>query len=602
MSDTARSAPAAAALAALSHDLMAALEPGGRIAWANVAWRRLLGWEPEELVGVALPELVEQRDADAARSLARAGGEAVLNMATRSGGTRRMAFTAAPTDGITYVCGRDATQTHELEHELQAAEDRFRALTEATPEAICVADGRGRLTFANHGATTTFGWEPHELLGQPFTILVPERFREVWAGHLETFLATGFKDLLGRTLALLGARRDGSEFPMEASLGYWERSGRSAFTGIMRDVTERNETLAALELSRARYRALVANLPHVIVALFDTDERLLVMEGGQMAHRGLHPGQFEGRPLEEALPPQARSVIVPRVRAALGGAEQQFEFEAADVIYELHITPLRGDDGRVIGAVAVARDVTALREARRGLEDRARELERSNAELAEFAYVASHDLSEPLRTITAYLRLLLRRHGDELPADADTYVGRAIDGADRLRVLIDDLLTYSRVGRSERAAEPVDVEALVSAIAANVTATREPRPTFEWSALPTVPGEQRALTQLLQNLISNAIKFVPPGTLPHVRVSAEFEAGAWQFAVDDNGIGIDPRQAERIFGMFQRLHTREAFPGTGIGLAIARKVVEGHGGQIWAEPRPEGGTRMAFTLPGEPPG
>ena len=597
MSETARSAPAAASLAALSHDLMAALEPDGRIAWANPTWRRLLGWAPAELAGLPLAEIV-----DGAETLIGAGGEAVLNVATRSGGARRVAFEASTVDGVTYICGRDATQTRELEHELQAAEDRFRALTEATPEAICVADGRGRITFANPGATTVFGWEPHELLGQPFTVLVPERFRAVWDGHLETFLATGFQDLLGRTLELLGARKDGSEFPMEAALGFWERSGRSAFTGIMRDVSERNETLQALELSRARYRAVVANLPHIIVALFDNEERLLVVEGGQMAARGLHPGQFEGRQLDEALPPEAAAVIGPRVRAALGGAEQQFGFESHGERYEMHIAPLRGDDGRAIGAVAVARDVTALHQAQRSLEERARELERSNAELAEFAYVASHDLSEPLRTITSYLRLLRRRHGDALAPEADGYVGRAIDGAERMHTLIDDLLTYSRVGRAERRPEPVDIGGLVAAAAANVAAAADPPPAIEWDALPTVSGEARALSQLLQNLISNAVKFVPAGTVPQVCVSAVREEAVWRIAVDDNGIGIDPAQAERIFGMFQRLHSRDAFPGTGIGLAIARKVVEGHGGQIWAEPRSEGGTRMAFTLPREPPG
>jgi PAS domain S-box-containing protein len=587
MSDTARSAPAAASLAALSHDLMAALEPDGRIAWANPAWRRLLGWSPDELAGRPLAEL-------AAGEL-QPGGDSVLEIATRSGGRRRMAVSSLTADGVTYVCARDAAQTRELEHELQAAEDRFRALTGATPEAILVADGRGRITFANRGATTIFGWEQHELLGQPFTILLPERFRAGWAGRLEHFLATGEATLLGRTLEVLGARRDGSEFPMEASLGFWERSGRRAFTGILRDVTERNDMVQALELSRARYRALVANLPQVIVALFDEDERLLVMEGGQMARRSLHPGQYEGRLLDEALPEGAREVIGPRVRAALGGAEQQFEFEVADLVYEIHIAPLRGDDARVFGAVAVARDITALREAQRGLVERARELERSNAELAQFAYVASHDLSEPLRTITSYLELLRRRYGEALPPEADGYVARGIDGAERLRALIDDLLAYSRVGRSERPPEPVDLEALVAGIAASLSAP------IEWEGLPTVRGDSRALAQLLQNLISNAVKFVPAGTEPHVRVSAESDNGEWRVAVDDNGIGIDPDQTERIFGMFQRLHSRDAFPGTGIGLAIARKVVEGHGGRIWAEARPEGGTRMTFTLPREPP-
>ena len=456
MSDTARSAPAAASLAALSHDLMAGLEPDGRIAWANEAWRRLLGWDPDELIGRPLGELLDGG--------LREGGDAVLEIATRSGGRRPMAVSSVTADGVTYVCARDPWQTREVEHELQAVEDRFRALTGATPEAILVADGRGRITFANRGATTIFGWERHELLGQPFTILLPERYRAGWAGRMEHFLATGEATLLGRTLEVLGARRDGSEFPMEASLGFWERSGRRAFTGILRDVTERKEMIRALE--------------------------------------------------------------------------------------------------------------------------------RSNAELAQFAYVASHDLSEPLRTITSYLQLLRRRHGDALPSEADAYVQHGIASAERLRALIEDLLTYSRVGSVERPPEPIDLEALVAGIAASFTAD------IEWAGLPTVAGDGRQLTQLLQNLISNAIKFVPAGTAPHVRVSAERTDGLWRIAVDDNGIGIEPEQTERIFGMFQRLHSRDAFPGTGIGLAIARKVVEGHGGRIWAEARPEGGTRMAFTLPG----
>jgi PAS domain S-box-containing protein len=586
MSETARSATAVTPLAALSHDLMAALLPDGRIAWANPAWRRLLGWSEDELAGRPFADLVQ------AGELPEPGATAVLEVATRSGGARRIAFESVRADGVLYLCGREDVQTGELEHELRAAEERFRVITEATAEAILVADDRGRITFSNRGATTIFGWEPHELLGQPFTILVPEPYRDIWAAHLDTFLATGLTDLLGRPLELTGARRNGEVFPMEASLGWWERGDRRAFTGILRDVSERDATLRELELSRARYQAVVANLPNVIVALFDTDEQLLVMEGGQLARLN----RRRGRSLADAIDPSAHATIGPALRAALAGHEQEFEIEARDLWYRIHIAPLRGEGG-VMGAVALARDVTALREAQARLEERAGELERSNAELAEFAYVASHDLSEPLRTIMGYLQLLRRRHGDTLGSEANDYVARAIDSASRLRTLIEDVLAYSRAGRSERPPEPADTEAIVAAIAANVTATRDPPPVIEWDGLPTVPGETRQLTQLLQNLIANAIKFVPEGTVPQIRVSAEREGPEWRFAVDDNGIGIDAGDAELIFGMFQRLHTRDRYPGTGIGLAIARKVVEHHGGRIWAEPRPEGGTRMLFTLP-----
>jgi PAS domain S-box-containing protein len=482
--------------------------------------------------------------------------------------------------------------TRELEHELQAAEDRFRAITEATSDAIAVADGRGRITFANRATTTVFGWEPHELLGQPFTILLPERFRAGWAGRLEHFLTTGEGELLGRTVEVLGVRRSGEEFPMEASIGTWARADRRAFTGIMRDVGERNATLLALELSHARYHAVVANLPHVIVALFDTDERLLVLEGGHLTQRE----ELVGRSLADALPPGAREVIAPHVRAALDGSEHEFELDGPDACFEIHVAPLRGDEGRPIGAVAVARDVTALRHAQRRLEERARELERSNAELAEFAYVASHDLSEPLRTISGYLQLLRRRFGAELPAAADEYVGAAIDSANRLRTLIDDLLAYSRTGSPDFRAEPVDMQRIAEVVVASVTA--EPAPVIEFEGLPVVRGDPRGLMQIMQNLLANAVKFVAPDTVARVRITAERDGDWWRFTVEDDGIGIDPLQAERIFGMFQRLHAREDYPGTGIGLAIARKVVEHHGGRIWAEPRREGGTRMAFTLPG----
>jgi PAS domain S-box-containing protein len=487
-------------------------------------------------------------------------------------------------------------ETRELEHELQAAEDRFRAITEATSDAIAVADGQGRITYANRAATTIFGWRPEELLGQPFTILLPERFRTGWAQRLDHFLSTGEATLLGRTIEVLGVRKTGEEFAMEASLGWWQRGDRRAFTGIMRDVSERNATLLALELSHARYHAVVANLPNVIVALYDTDERLLLMEGGHMAQRGLRSEEFVGRTLAEVLPAEYAELLAPHVRGALAGEEREFEIASANACYEVHVAPLRGEDARTIGAVTVGRDVSALREAQRSLEERARELERSNAELAEFAYVASHDLSEPLRTITGYLQLLRRRFGNELSGEADEYVLAAIASADRLRTMIDDVLAYSRAGRSERPPEPVDMEQVVAAVAASVTA--EPPPEIDWDGLPTVPGEERQLVQLMQNLITNAVKFVDAGTVPHVHISATREQSQWCFAVDDNGIGIDPRYVERIFGMFQRLHARESYPGTGIGLAIARKVVEHHGGEIWAEPRPEGGTRMAFTLPG----
>jgi PAS domain S-box-containing protein len=235
---------------------------------------------------------------------------------------------------------------------------------------------------------------------------------------------------------------------------------------------------------------------------------------------------------------------------------------------------------------AVIRDVTEL-------EERNRELERSNAALEQFAAIASHDLSAPLLTIHGHLRLLQRRHAEELSADAQEFVTQAVHAAQRMQRLIDDLLIYARVGQGDPIPGSVDTAAVV----ANVVEALDPRGTVTWGALPTVEGLPSELEQLFQNLIGNAVKFVPADRAPRVELTAERADGMWRFCVDDNGIGLHPDDAELMFDAFQRGVGGEDYEGTGVGLAIARKVVEHHGGRIWVDPKTGDGTRFCFTLP-----
>jgi hypothetical protein len=211
--------------------------------------------------------------------------------------------------------------------------------------------------------------------------------------------------------------------------------------------------------------------------------------------------------------------------------------------------------------------------------------------------VASHDLTEPLRMITSYLELLNNRAQDKLGAEEREFIGYAVDGARRMRTLILDLLAYARVDTRSRPLGPVDCERVLEVVLANLkVAVTESGAVIEHEPLPTVEGDNIQLAQVFQNLVGNAIKF-RGNAPPKINIGARRNNGEWLFHVKDNGIGIDPKNFSRIFVLFQRLHTRQQYPGTGMGLAICKKIIERHGGRIWAESKPGEGTTFFFTIP-----
>jgi light-regulated signal transduction histidine kinase (bacteriophytochrome) len=262
--------------------------------------------------------------------------------------------------------------------------------------------------------------------------------------------------------------------------------------------------------------------------------------------------------------------------------------------------PLFAADGRPRGAVAAFHDVTARTRAERDLQHTIEELKRSNIELEQFAYVASHDLQEPLRAMSGMVQLLRQRYHGQLDARADQYIDHAVEAASRMQGLISALLTFSRLDRYSGPVAPVAMEtALAGALANLAVARHEAAAEVTHDPLPIVMGDAAQLTQVLQNLIGNALKF-RGGAPPQIHIGAEELAGAWQFSVQDNGIGIDPEFFDRIFLIFQRLHVRRDYPGMGIGLALCKKIVERHGGRIWVASQPGAGATFYFTLPKAP--
>jgi light-regulated signal transduction histidine kinase (bacteriophytochrome) len=245
---------------------------------------------------------------------------------------------------------------------------------------------------------------------------------------------------------------------------------------------------------------------------------------------------------------------------------------------------------------SVIRDITERKQAQQEITRRAQELARSNADLENFAYVASHDLQEPLRMVSSYTQLLGERYAGKLDAEADEFIAYAVDGAARMQVMIQDLLNYSRVTRRPAQMESVDCKVVLGRALNNLQAAiQESSAEISAGPLPVVKGDASQLVQLFQNLIGNAIKFRGQRQ-PAIAISATLD-GDWTFCVKDNGIGIEPQYRERIFGMFQRLHTRREYAGTGIGLAVCKRVVEGHGGKLWVESQPGEGSSFFFTLP-----
>ena len=258
---------------------------------------------------------------------------------------------------------------------------------------------------------------------------------------------------------------------------------------------------------------------------------------------------------------------------------------------------MRDEDGEIQGMVCVAQDITERKRTQEILERQTRELARSNSELEQFAWVASHDLQEPLRMVASYTQLLSKRYKGKLDADADEFIAFAVDGATRMRRLINALLELSRVGTRGKDFEATDCEAIYDRTLVNLQGlVEESGAVVTHDRLPTVMGDVTQLGQLFQNLIANAIKFRGDEQLT-VHVGAEQRNGHWEFCVRDNGIGIDPEYAERIFVVFQRLHGKGDRPGTGIGLSICKKIVELHGGRIWVKSQPDEGAAFYFTLP-----
>lgn len=376
----------------------------------------------------------------------------------------------------------------------------------------------------------------------------------------------------------------------------------------------RVEAMQALDVARrAKFAAQAAErrfrdvLEWALDPMIIADARGTITMANHAAEElfGYSQHELVGQPIEFLVPEGVRSahaghrasfMAMPAVRRMGAGIETAARRKDGSLVpIEVSLNPIESPGGTLVSSVI--QDLTEKKKAEAEIARYTRELERSNAELEQFAYVASHDLQEPLRMVSSFTQLLARRYRGKLDATADQYIGYAVDGARRMHDLIRDLLKYSRVGTKEKPLEPVACDEVLSVVLGNLRFTiEESMASVTRETLPVVDADATQLAQVFQNLIANAIKFRSTDA-PRVHIKAVAKDGQWVFSVRDNGIGIEPEHLEPAFEIFTRFHHREECPGTGIGLAICKRIVERHGGKMWLESRPGQGTVAYFSLP-----
>jgi PAS domain S-box-containing protein len=483
------------------------------------------------------------------------------------------------------VFASSATQT--------PAEKLFRAVIEGAPNGIIVVDTRGVMVLVNRETEQLFGYARTELLGRSVEMLVPHRFRQGHPDYREYFTRNPQRRAMGAGRDLFGVRKDGREIPIEIGLNPVEGEDGLYVKVSVVDIGPRKR-------AEARFRVAVEASPHGVL-MVDTVGRVVLVNRELERLFGYKREELLGHPVEMLVPiharthhPSLRSAfhVNPQSRA-MGAGRDLFgrRKDGTEIPLEIGLNPIETDEGTFVLASVV--DISPRKHAEE-------ELRRSNEELERFAYVASHDLQEPLRTVTSYMQLLSRRYRNSLDGEAGEFIDFAVNGAKRMQNLIEDLLTFSRVGTRGGVMMPTDAGAVFDAAVLSLqAAAKESHASITHDPLPSVLADAGQLEQLLTNLLGNALKF--HGNEPsHVHVSARREGRHWCFSIRDNGIGIDSQFLDRIFVIFQRLHGREEYAGTGIGLAICKKIVERHGGKIWVDSAPGLGATFFFTLPSVP--
>ncbi|HWP93072.1 MAG TPA: PAS domain S-box protein [Thermodesulfobacteriota bacterium] len=595
----------------------------------------------------------------------------------------------------------EITERKRAEEALRASEEKFRAVAETANDAIISADGRGNVIYFNKGAELIFGYSRSELIGKPLTLLMPDRFHDAHKHGLKRFLSTGEARVIGKTVELVGKRKDGTEFPVELSLASWKTDEGTFFSGILRDVTERKVAEEALQKAQVdlekRVRERTAELETEITERTRVEEALkenLVLLSKKNRHeaviRTVTQSVHQSIDLQDVLENAVEAMIVnidkadnigiylvegqEAVLKAHKGLTHWYLERAGRIPYSKGLTwktirdgkprycsdtdkdefigpagkelgiksylslPINFDE-KTIGAINInsftkgaleeelglietvrkqieiavknAKQTEALRQSEEEIRkineelekrviERTRQLEMVNRELEAFSYSVSHDLRAPLRAIDGFSRILFEDYSDKIDDEGRRLLSVIRKNTQNMGQLIDDLLSFSRLGRQEMKLSEINMSELARIIFEEIK-PNDPAHNLklEINSLPPAYGDRAMIKQVFANLLSNAVKFSRKKEESIIEVGGRIEGIENLYYVRDNGVGFDMNYVDKLFGVFQRLHSQGEFEGTGVGLALVKRIIHRHGGRVWAEGQVGEGATFYFTLPGE---